>query len=98
MRPRPGTGGGSKIGLYVVGSVAQALGGTAGARVAGGRLVLRLTLLQVLFGVANVYLAVPVWLSALHLATATAILAASLTLAFQVARGRVPDARPVGAR
>jgi TrmH family RNA methyltransferase len=41
---RPGTGGGSKIGLYVVRSVAEALGGTAGARVEDGRLLLRLTL------------------------------------------------------
>jgi TrmH family RNA methyltransferase len=41
---RPGTGGGSKIGLYVVRSVAEALGGTAGARVEDGRLVLQLTL------------------------------------------------------
>ena len=41
---RPGTGGGSKIGLYVVRRVAQALGGAADARVEGGRLILRVTL------------------------------------------------------
>jgi TrmH family RNA methyltransferase len=41
---RPGTGGGSKIGLFVVRSVAEALGGSAGARVEDGRLVLELRL------------------------------------------------------
>jgi signal transduction histidine kinase len=41
---RPGTGGGSKIGLYVVRGVAEALGGTAGARVEHGRLLLQFTL------------------------------------------------------
>jgi nitrogen-specific signal transduction histidine kinase len=41
---RPGSGGGSKIGLYVVRAVARALGGSADARVADGKLELRLTL------------------------------------------------------
>jgi RNA methyltransferase, TrmH family len=41
---RPGSGGGSKIGLYVVRAVARAIGGSADARVADGRLALRLTL------------------------------------------------------
>jgi TrmH family RNA methyltransferase len=41
---RPGTGGGSKIGLFVVRSVAEALGGTADAHVEEGRLVFELTL------------------------------------------------------
>jgi C4-dicarboxylate-specific signal transduction histidine kinase len=41
---RPGSGGGSKIGLYVVRGVARALGGDADAHVADGRLHLRLSL------------------------------------------------------
>jgi TrmH family RNA methyltransferase len=43
MPRRPGTGGGSKIGLYVVRGVARALDGDADARVVDGRLELRLT-------------------------------------------------------
>ena len=41
---RPGTGGGSKIGLYVVRSVAQALGGSASAQLEDGSVVLELRL------------------------------------------------------
>jgi signal transduction histidine kinase len=41
---RPGAGGGSKIGLYVVRGVAEALGGTAGASLEDGRLHLHLSL------------------------------------------------------
>jgi TrmH family RNA methyltransferase len=45
FRPRrPGTGGGSKIGLYVVRAVTRALGGAADARVVEGRLELRVAL------------------------------------------------------
>lgn len=64
----------------------------------GGLAVLRLTLLQVVFGVANVFLSIPVWMSALHLATATAILAFSLTLTFRAASSRAADRQPVPAR
>jgi RNA methyltransferase, TrmH family len=41
---RPGAGGGSKIGLYVVRGVAEMLGGSAGGHVEDGRLVLELAL------------------------------------------------------
>ena len=41
---KPGTGGGSKIGLFVVRGVAQAQGGSAWASVAGDRLILHLRL------------------------------------------------------
>ena len=41
---RPGTGGGSKIGLFVVRGVAEAQGGSAWGSVEDGRLVLRLRL------------------------------------------------------
>jgi cytochrome c oxidase assembly protein subunit 15 len=64
----------------------------------GGLTVLRLTLLQVVFGVANVFLAIPVWMSALHLATATAILAFALTLTFRAASSRAVHEQPVPAR
>ena len=41
---RPGTGGGSKIGLFVVRGVAEAQGGSAWGGVEDGRLILRLRL------------------------------------------------------
>lgn len=52
---------------------------------AGGAAVLGLTLLQVVIGVANVLLGLPVWVSALHLANAAAILALLVTLTFRAA-------------
>lgn len=64
----------------------------------GGLTVLRLTLLQVVFGVANVFLEIPVWMSALHLATATGILALALALTFRVASSRAVNEQPVPAR
>ncbi|NOT33370.1 MAG: COX15/CtaA family protein [Candidatus Eisenbacteria bacterium] len=48
----------------------------------GGAQLLGLTLFQVVIGVCNVFLHVPVWLSALHLAVATAMIARALTLTF----------------
>jgi len=54
----------------------------AGIR-AGGAMVLGLTLAQVVLGVCNVFLGTPVWLSAMHLATAAAILALMVTLTFR---------------
>jgi len=61
----------------------------------GGGLLFGLTLVQALFGVLNVRLGLPVWLSALHLGMATAILALAVTLTFLAATpalgaGRVP--------
>ena len=48
----------------------------------GGGLLFGLTLVQALFGVLNVRLGIPVWLTALHLGMATAILALGVTLTF----------------
>jgi len=61
----------------------------------GGGLLFGLTLVQALFGVLNVRLGLPVWLSALHLGVATAILALGVTLTFLAATpvlgtGRAP--------
>lgn len=52
---------------------------------AGGSLALGLTLLQVALGVLNVFLGVPVWLSAAHLGTATALLGVTVALAHRAA-------------
>lgn len=60
---------------------------------AGAPIALGLTVAQVVLGVCNVFLGLPPWLSALHLATATAILALSLTLTFRAAM--LPAGRPV---
>ena len=48
----------------------------------GGGLLFGLTLVQALFGILNVRLGIPVWLTALHLSMATAILALGVTLTF----------------
>ena len=53
---------------------------------AGGSLALGLTLAQIVFGVWNVLSGTPPWLSAVHLATAAAILATLVTTTFRVAR------------
>jgi cytochrome c oxidase assembly protein subunit 15 len=52
---------------------------------AGAPMALGLTLTQAVFGVCNVLLGVPVWLSALHLATAAAILGLMVTLTIRAA-------------
>lgn len=52
----------------------------------GAPWMLGLTVAQVVLGVCNVFLGTPPWLSALHLATATAILAVSVTLSFRAAK------------
>lgn len=56
----------------------------------GGSLLAALTLGQVALGVGNVLLGLPVWLSALHLANATGMLALALALTFRVASMRAP--------
>jgi cytochrome c oxidase assembly protein subunit 15 len=52
---------------------------------AGARMALTLTLAQVVLGVCNVFLGAPVWLSAAHLANATALLAMLVTVTYRIA-------------
>jgi len=52
---------------------------------AGGAMLFALTLTQAMFGILNVLLGAPVWLSAVHLGTATAILAMGVALTFLAA-------------
>jgi cytochrome c oxidase assembly protein subunit 15 len=59
---------------------------------AGGRLALTLVVAQALLGVSNVYLGLPVWLSAAHLATAVALLAIVLVTTWRVAALPARDA------
>ena len=59
---------------------------------AGGTMAFGLTLAQVALGVFNVFLGTPAWLSAAHLATAAALLALLVTLAFRAAL--LPARRP----
>lgn len=56
----------------------------AGVR-AAAQMTLSLTLAQAVLGVSNVFLGAPVWLSAAHLATATAILALAVVGTWRVA-------------
>jgi len=56
---------------------------------AGAWLALGLNLLQLVLGVSNVFLGAPTWLSAIHLATATAMLAMLVTVTYRVAA--LPD-------
>jgi cytochrome c oxidase assembly protein subunit 15 len=64
----------------------------AGVR-AGAWLALGLNLLQVVLGISNVYLGAPTWLSAIHLATATAMLAMLVTVTYRVAALPAPARR-----
>jgi cytochrome c oxidase assembly protein subunit 15 len=58
--------------------------GDAGVR-AAAQMTLSLTLAQAVLGISNILLGTPVWLSAAHLATATAILALTVTGTYRVA-------------
>jgi len=60
---------------------------------AGAALALALVVAQVLLGIANVMLALPVWLSALHLATATALLAANVAITWGVLSAAAAERR-----
>ncbi len=60
-----------------------------------GRLAPALALVQIAIGVANVLLGIPVWVSALHLATATLILGSMLFATFRLAA--MPAASPAWA-
>lgn len=53
---------------------------------AGASMAFGLTLSQVVLGVCNVFLGTPVWLSAMHLATAAALIALMVTLSLRAAR------------
>ncbi len=61
---------------------------------AGGAMLFALTLTQAMFGILNVLLGVPVWMSAVHLGTATAMIATGVALTFLAA---VPALSPVRA-
>jgi len=60
---------------------------------AGAALAFALVVIQVLLGIANVLLAIPVWLSALHLATATALLATEVAMMWAVLTSAAPERR-----
>ncbi|MBI5169949.1 MAG: COX15/CtaA family protein [Candidatus Eisenbacteria bacterium] len=62
-----------------------------------GRLAGRLVLLQIAIGVGNVLLGVPVWVSALHLGNAAAILAVMLVATLRLAALPVAHQTPAGA-
>ena len=62
---------------------------------AGASMAFGLTLSQVVLGVCNVFLGTPVWLSAMHLATAAALIALMVTLSLRAAR--LPAAEPAPA-
>ncbi len=68
---------------------------------AAGPLALGLVVLQVVLGVSNVYLRTPVWLSAAHLAIATALLGVLLSATMRIAllprTAAVPGPAPVPA-
>ncbi len=66
----------------------------AGVR-AGGSMAFGLTLAQIVLGVMNVMLRTPPWLSAVHLATAAAILAILFATMFRLARMPAPARRVV---
>jgi len=85
--------GGYTLALLVVVTAIRARRATDPAVRLGGALVLGLTLTQIVLGVANLYMATPPWLVALHLATAIAILATLVTVSFRVA-----SLAPVGRR
>lgn len=61
---------------------------------AGAPWMLGLTVTQVVLGVCNVFLRTPPWLSALHLGTATLVLAVTLTLTFRAAKLPAPGRTP----
>ena len=63
-----------------------------------GTLALGLVVAQVVLGVSNVHLGTPVWLSAAHLATATALLGVLLAATLRIAAlpRAATDPRPVG--
>jgi len=95
-----------RFGAYVL--TALVLAAAASARSApdrrvraAGSLALGLVVVQVVLGVSNVYLGTPVWLSAAHLATATALLGVLLAATMRIAAlprvARDPVGGPIGA-
>lgn len=70
--------------LVVVSAIGARLAPDAGVR-AGAATALGLTLAQILFGVASVYLGTPPWLVAIHLATAIAVIGTLVAVTFRVA-------------
>jgi heme a synthase len=79
-----------RFGAYILTALVLAAAATARSapdrRVrASGPLALGLVVIQVVLGVSNVYLRTPVWLSAAHLATATALLGVLLDATLRIA-------------
>ena len=68
---------------------------------AAGPLALGLVVAQVILGVTNIYMRTPVWLSAAHLATATALLGVLLSATMRIAllprTAAVPGPAPASA-
>ena len=70
--------------LVVVSAIGARLAPDAGVRT-GAATALGLTIAQILFGVASVYLGTPPWLVAIHLATAIAMVGTLVAVTFRVA-------------
>jgi cytochrome c oxidase assembly protein subunit 15 len=71
------------IALFVAAGFSGRLADPLGKRLT--TLASQLVLVQIALGVANVFLGLPVWISALHLANATLILACMVTTTFRLA-------------
>jgi cytochrome c oxidase assembly protein subunit 15 len=85
--------------LVVVMIVVSLRAGRAGDRTVRyiGHLLPRLVLLQVAIGVANVLMGIPVWVSAIHLGNATAILGLALVATLRLAAQPAPAPALAGA-
>lgn len=86
--------------LVLLAMVVLALGARSapdGGIRAGAKLTLSLTFAQIVLGICNVLLGTPVWLSALHLATAAAILGLMVLVTYRVACLPAREARLVPA-
>ncbi len=78
--------------VVIVGAFVAARGAGDSAVRATAGMALSLTLVQLVLGVCNVLLGTPVWVSALHLATATAMLAMLVAATYRVAAAPARDA------
>ena len=81
--------------LVVVSAIGARTAPDAGVRI-GAATALGLTIAQIAFGVANVYLGTPPWLVALHLATAMMVVGTLVAVTFRVA-SLAPEPRALAA-